>query len=70
MAQGGLQSHFWSDFHGFRLPAAMIPPPGLPRLDGPPQVGFHVMVCYVFVLIRKGCGDLRRKWLDAGVVVD
>ena len=31
---------------------------------GPLQVGFHVMVCYVFVLIRKGFGDLRRKWQD------
>ena len=26
------------------------------------------MVCYVFVLIRKGFGDLRRKFLNAAEV--
>ena len=32
---------------------------------GPMEVGLHVMVCNVFFLIRKGFGDLWRKWLDA-----
>ena len=31
------------------------------------KVGLHVMVCNVFFcLVRKGVGDLGRKWLDAG----
>ena len=44
----------------FRLPAAMVPPPGFSRLD---SMRWCAMCS---VLIRKGFGDLWRKWLDAG----